>query len=225
MLLETRQVSIILVICVIWEINCSIYFHLISFRIHEAELSLVNDVLETKAKDVCDEVVNSFQDVSCFALQTLANIYSRTERLPRANEADRRALKLNPLLWNSFENLCQRGDFVDPDVFFSTDKVEDLEQCTGSNHVIAHANRQINSQNREIASAGGAGQLSVQQPYSVQHQFQSNLPQPRMSLLATPSYPTSRVSSTSTPILPIASVQTMGQQSTMVCFHELFNLI
>ena len=197
------------------------FSNLIPLRIHEAELSLVNDVLETKAKDVCDEVVNSFQDVSCFALQTLANIYSRTERLPRANEADRRALKLNPLLWHSFENLCQRGDFVDPDAFFNTDKLEDFEQCTGSNHVIAHANRQSNSQNREqLASAGGAGQLSVQQPYPVQHQFQPNLPQPRMSLLATPSYPTNRVSSTSTPILPVASVQTMGQQSTLVRFHE-----
>ena len=95
-------------------------------RIHEAELSLVNDVLETKAKDVCEAVVSSFQDISCFALQTLANIYSWTERLPRANEADRKALKLNPLLWHSFENLCQRGDFVDPEAFFNTEKIEDF---------------------------------------------------------------------------------------------------
>ena len=78
---------------------CDMMYHsvyLFFCRIHEAELSLVNDVLETRAKDVCDSVVNSFQDISCFALQTLANIYSRTERLPRANEADRKALKLNP---------------------------------------------------------------------------------------------------------------------------------
>ena len=176
-----------------------IYLIFIYNRIHEAELSLVNDVLETKAKDVCEAVVSSFQDISCFALQTLANIYSRTERLPRANEADRKALKLNPLLWHSFENLCQRGDFVDPEAFFNTEKIEDLDQCTGSNHVIAHANKQISQ--RELSGS----HLSVPpcgQP--------NNLPQPRMSLLATPSYPTCRVSSTSTPILPIASVQTIN---------------
>ena len=157
----------------------------------------MNDVLETKTKDVCDDVVNSFQDVSCFALQTLATIYSQTERLPRANEADRRALKLNPLLWHSFENLCQRGDFVDPEAFFNTDKIDDLEQCTGSNHVIAHANK---ISQRETTSAGAP-------QFSVPTCAVSNLPQPRSSLLVTPSYPISRASSTSTPILPIACVQ------------------
>ena len=77
---------------------------------------LVNDVLETKSstKDVCEDIVFNFQDAASFALQILAKIFSKTERVPKANEADRKALKLNPLLWNSFEALCQRGEFPDP---------------------------------------------------------------------------------------------------------------
>ena len=73
--------------------------------------------------------------------QTLAGVYNKTERMPKANEADRRALKLNPLLWKCFEGLCQRGDFPDPEKVFNVDKIEDLDQCRGSNDVIDYANR------------------------------------------------------------------------------------
>lgn len=190
----TLKVSIALLYCYL----CS--------RLHEAEIAIVNDVLETKSKDVCDEVVNNFQDNACFALQILASIYKRTERIPRANEAERRALKLNPLLWKSFENLCQRGEFVDPDTVFSAERIEDLDFCTGSNHILKHANRA-----REFSNGNGG-----LQPSSGMAQTASNHPPaPRASLLATPSFPT-RGSSTSTPILPISNVQSVPMNNPQI---------
>ena len=101
-------------------------------KIHEAELALVSDILDIKTKDSCDDVVASFKDIASFALQMLAQIYSKTERLSKANEADKRALKLNPMLWKSFESLCQRGDFPDPETIFNADIIEDIDQSSRS---------------------------------------------------------------------------------------------
>merc|ERR1711963_277281 len=91
-----------------------------------------------------------------------------------------------------FENLCQRGDFVDPEAVFSSERLEDLDYCTGSNHIIKHANRE-------------SGQVPCG----------SSQPQPKASLLATPSF-TTRGSSTSTPILPISSVQTLPPNNPQI---------
>ncbi len=169
-----------------------------AFRIHEAELALVSDILDIKTKDSCDDVVTSFKDIASFALQMLAQIYSKTERLSKANEADKRALKLNPMLWKSFESLCQRGDFPDPETIFNADIIEDIDQCSGSNHVLNYANKICQ---RDLPSAPAPPQQSSSNSAS-------NLPQPRMSLLQTPAI-SSRGSSTSTPILPISNVQAL----------------
>lgn len=159
-------------------------------RIHEAELALVNDVLDINQRDVCEDVVTNFQDIACFALQTLASVFVKTERSSRANEADRRALKLNPLLWHSFEKLCQRGDFPNPESVFASEKLEDMDHCCGSNHVIKFANKICQ---KDVQTAP----TSNNQP-----------PKPSLqpSLLTTPHF-SKRASSTSTPILPISSLQ------------------
>jgi tetratricopeptide (TPR) repeat protein len=157
---------------------------------------LVGDVLESKPKDVFDEVINNFEDAACFALQILARIYSSTERAAKANEADRRALKLNPLLWKSFEGLCQRGDYPDPSKVFATDKLDCLSQCQGLNPILSYVNKASSPPSANYAA--------------------SSLPQPRVSLLATPTYSYGGAS-TSTPILPVSSLHVLsnGPQQAM----------
>ena len=117
----------------------------------------MNDVIETKSRDVADDVTFNFQDTACFALQILAKIFSKTERGSKANEADRKALKLNPLLWESFESLCQRGDYVDTNNVFNIDKMDDLSHCQGNNHIISYANHvpPSNSGANSVFTQGG----------------------------------------------------------------------
>ena len=167
------------------------------FSTHEAEIVLLTDALETKSRDLFEDVSHNFQDTACFALQILAKIFAKTERVPKANEADRKALKLNPLLWESFESLCQRGDFTDPNTVFNVDKIDDLNHCQGNNQIINYANH--------IPMNPGGGFHSAQPSnMPVVTSAGPNLPQPRASLLTTPTY--SYASSTSTPIIPVSNV-------------------
>ena len=141
-------------------------------KTHEAELSIVQDVLDPgKQSEPLDEVVARFGDVACFALQILATLYTSTERIPRANEADRKALKLNPLLWKSFEALCQRGDFPEPHSIFNADRIEDLDQCQGTNHVIDFANRaesvQVNTKSLLTTPSGLSKASSTSTPIPI----------------------------------------------------------
>ena len=53
-----------------------------------------------------------------------------------AAEADRKALKLNPFLWQSFESLCSAGEVSDPSSIWDPDSVDTLAHCTGSNPVM-----------------------------------------------------------------------------------------
>ena len=161
---------------------------LFQFRTHEAELSLVQDVLNARQSrgDPLEEVIRQFGDIACFALQILASLYTSTERIPRANEADKRALKLNPLLWKCFESLCKRGDFPDPNVVFNADKLEDLDQCQGTSHVIDYINKV------ELMNI-------ITQPTTNATTKPSLVP-------TTPNFCGPRASSTSTPIVPLSSV-------------------
>lgn len=92
-----------------------------------------------------------------------------SERGAQAIEAERKALKLNPFLWKSFESLCQRGDnpgenltlmtstycldfhlyllynilkivSTDPASFFNIANVDNFVQCQGLNPILQYAN-------------------------------------------------------------------------------------
>lgn len=163
-------------------------------RTHEAELAILTNVQnDGKLCDVNGEILQGFQDAACFALQLLAGIYAKTERGLKANDAEKSALKLNPLLWHSFEALCQRGDAPDPDMIFSTDKLEDFEHCLGSNHIINYVN-------------------SLAQPQTTLAPSRSH------NIINAPAYSYGH-SSTSTPIVPVASMHGLsvsGAQPVMV---------
>lgn len=81
-----------------------------------------------------EEIISEFGEHACFALQILAQICLQTERGSKAAEALRRALKLNPFLWHSFEELCNCGEKPDPLRTFQVSNLDSFIMCTGSSH-------------------------------------------------------------------------------------------
>lgn len=65
-----------------------------------------------------DEIVGDFGDIAGFALQLIAKICQQTERGALATESSRKAIKLNPFLFNSYIDLCSRGEKPDPQQVF-----------------------------------------------------------------------------------------------------------
>lgn len=82
----------------------------------EAEHTLINDD-HLRARHL-DEVAKEFGDIACFALELLSKICQKTERAVLANDASRKAVKLNPFLWQSYADLCNRGEKPDPNLVF-----------------------------------------------------------------------------------------------------------
>ena len=87
-----------------------------------------------------DDLVLEFGDQACFALQILGRICSQTERGSKAAEAYLHALKLNPFLWYSFEELCNRGEKPDPARTFQVSHLENFSMCHGNNPVVNFVN-------------------------------------------------------------------------------------
>lgn len=71
-----------------------------------------------------DEVTKEFGDIACFALQLLAKICQKTERATFATDASRRSIKLNPFLFQTFVDLCDRGERPDPKQVFQINDTE-----------------------------------------------------------------------------------------------------
>ena len=80
-----------------------------------------------------DEIVKEFGDIACFALELVSKICLKTERAKLANDASRRAVKLNPFLWQSFADLCSRGEKPDPDSVFQLTST-DIFQTSQAHH-------------------------------------------------------------------------------------------
>ncbi|KAL5005582.1 hypothetical protein ScPMuIL_016740 [Solemya velum] len=80
-------------------------------RLPEAESILAGNVF-TKSK-AHDEIEAEFGTMACHVYSLLGNLYSKSERTQKAADCYRKSLKLNPLLWSSYEQLCQLGEKVD----------------------------------------------------------------------------------------------------------------
>lgn len=80
-----------------------------------------------------DEITRDFGDIACFAQQLIAKICQQTERANLANESSRRAIKLNPFLFNSYIDLCSRGEKPDPNQVFqvNTDTFQTSQSAVG----------------------------------------------------------------------------------------------
>lgn len=79
-----------------------------------------------------EEIATQFGEHACFSLQIIAKIYYKMMRTAKGNDAHKLALKLNPFLWHSFEELCNVGEVVDPTKIFQLDKLDNFAMCHGS---------------------------------------------------------------------------------------------
>lgn len=100
------------------------------FRYAEAEATIIGGFYK-QLKNL-EEIVTQFGEQACFALQIIAKIYCKMMRPTKCNEAHKLALKLNPFLWHSFEELCNAGEKVDPAKVFQLDKLDSFTMCHGT---------------------------------------------------------------------------------------------
>lgn len=100
------------------------------FRYAEAEAMIIGGYYK-QLKNL-DEIISQFGEQSCFSLQIIAKVYYKMMRPMKANEAHKLALKLNPFLWHSFEELCNVGEKVDPTKIFQLDKLDSFMMCHGT---------------------------------------------------------------------------------------------
>ncbi|XP_060073149.1 cell division cycle protein 27 homolog [Ylistrum balloti] len=82
-------------------------------KLPEAEEVLVGNIFQSKTKS-CDELEAEFSGIACHVFSLLGHVYSKTERQQKAIECFKKSLKLNPLMWSSFEQLCELGDKTEP---------------------------------------------------------------------------------------------------------------
>ncbi|KAH8260608.1 hypothetical protein KR038_008478, partial [Drosophila bunnanda] len=88
----------------------------------------------------CDELQRDFGDLACFAYQLMAQICVLTERNKLAVSALRRALKLNPFMWQAFADLCLLGQDTDAAAIFQIQSTDVFNTCQGSS---ANANSMV----------------------------------------------------------------------------------
>lgn len=112
----------------------------------EAEAIIRGQSVDPRKEISLDETVNIFGDRAAFALQILSTIYERSERGSKAAEANKKALQLNPFLWQSFESLCNAGEVCDPSSIWDPESLQSLAYCTGSNPVMNLLNSSVHAQ-------------------------------------------------------------------------------
>lgn len=79
-----------------------------------------------------DGVAAEFGDIACFAYQLIAQICLDSERTDLAAEANKRALKLNPFLWQPFKSLCDFGQDVNPNDVYKFENADIFQTCQES---------------------------------------------------------------------------------------------
>ncbi|KAK4876513.1 hypothetical protein RN001_009019 [Aquatica leii] len=88
----------------------------------EAEEALLGNSLSSSTS--FDNIITNFGEQASFVLFLLAKILVKTERLVKAAEAFRKALKLNPFLWSCFVELCNLGEKPNPNSIFQLTSIE-----------------------------------------------------------------------------------------------------
>ncbi|XP_015587728.1 cell division cycle protein 27 homolog isoform X2 [Cephus cinctus] len=100
----------------------------------EAEAAIIGGYY--KQLKSLDEIVTQFGDQACFSLQIIAKIYYKMMRTAKGSEAHKLALKMNPFLWHSFEELCNVGEKVDPVKTFHLEKLDSFAMCHGTTPIL-----------------------------------------------------------------------------------------
>lgn len=97
-----------------------------------------------------DEICKEYGEISGFVLQLWAQICQYTERTKMANECNKRSLKQNPFLWQSYADLCCRGEKPDPKQLFQITSNEQLVQLTSCDKQCLSSQYQNNIYQSEI---------------------------------------------------------------------------
>lgn len=117
---------------------------MIGFSIPEAEMILKGDVFFRNKDIIEEEVVTEFGDTACFVLQLLGTCAAKTHRVELAIKCFEKSLKLNPFLWDSYEQICNLGGTLSPDEAFSFTKIDNFKCCHGVNPVVSLVNQTFN---------------------------------------------------------------------------------
>lgn len=81
-----------------------------------------------------DEITKDFGEIACFVLQLIAQICAKTERKKISADALRKALKLNPFMWQAFADLCNLGENADANSIFQINSTDVFNSCQGNNN-------------------------------------------------------------------------------------------
>ncbi|XP_054285805.1 cell division cycle protein 27 homolog isoform X1 [Macrosteles quadrilineatus] len=129
----------------------------------EAEAVLTGgDATRTRS---LDEITAEFGNLSCFALSVIGRVCCASERTVRGVEAYKRALKLNPLLWQSYEQLCRHGEKPEPNKIFSMNHLDNLGHITGTQNPFVSTSP---------AEFGLENNLNIQTPIQIENILTSN---------------------------------------------------
>lgn len=114
------------------------------FSIPEAEMILKGDIFFRNKEIIEEEVIAEFGETSCFVLQLLGICAAKTQRLDLAIKCFEKSLKLNPFLWDSYEQICNLGGYLQPSDVFSLTKIDNFKCCHGVNPVVSLVNQEYN---------------------------------------------------------------------------------
>lgn len=84
-----------------------------------------------------EDVAKEFGEIACFALHLIAQICIKTERSRIASVALRRALSMNPFMWDAYALLCKLGEYPDVGSIFQITSTDIF--CTSQGNLNVNA--------------------------------------------------------------------------------------
>ncbi|KAG5682116.1 hypothetical protein PVAND_011495 [Polypedilum vanderplanki] len=122
----------------------------------EAENILCNNRTPKTQKDL-DAISKEYGiELSGFVMQLMSKICQKTERISLANDCCRESLKNNPFLWQSFNDLCNRGERPNVKDIFQIRNDELLVQLENQLLYVSNAcpDRNTNFNDKNISISG-----------------------------------------------------------------------
>ena len=101
-----------------------------------------------------------------------------------AVDVDKKALRLNPFLWSSYESLCNKGEFLAPEKVFDLEHLDNFSHCQGVNPLVNLVNSNLENRQERYQEQQEAGP----QPAVPATPIQSAVP-PTLNILQTPAQP------------------------------------
>lgn len=188
------------------------------------ETALINEnFAETKH---LDQLAKDFGEVACFALQLIAKVCTQAERHEMAAEANQRALKLNPFLWQSFADLCNRGEKPDPKQIFQFTSADTFATCQSHNltSIVSFGSAAVDTdQIHNFSGSNLQTPVATDSPQHVLHQQHQGF-----NYMVTPSSPATAILTRcmdETPVNNIVPSETLDLIGGQTPFRKQFNYL